>query len=52
MSHELGIKNAMNFDATEDGTIYMSKSLSQSRERRFSKIANDEADEIVGFFDK
>ena len=28
VSHELGIKNAMNFDATEDGTIYMSKSLS------------------------
>lgn len=39
VSHDLGIKNAMNFEATEEGTMCMSMKLSSSRARWFEKVS-------------
>ena len=52
VSHELGIKNAMNFQATVCGTATMSKKLSKSRLDWFSKIANFYTNIGEGFFDE
>ena len=39
VSHGLGIKNAMNFEATVCGTVMMSQKLAASRERWFNRTA-------------
>ena len=39
VSHDLGIKNAMNFEATEEGSMCMSMKLSSSRARWFEKVS-------------
>lgn len=51
VSHGLGIKNAMNFEASVCGTMAMSKKLNSSRSRWFSRIANNDACANEDFFD-
>lgn len=51
VSHNLGIKNAMNFEATVCGTIAMSQKLTNSRARWFSRIADNDACANEDFFD-
>lgn len=50
VSHGLGIVNAMNFQATEAGTVEMSRKLHSSRERWFNRIAENEPDATEDFF--
>lgn len=52
VSHDLGIKNAMNFEATVCGTMAMSQKLSSSRSRWFDRIAENDACADEDFFDK
>ena len=42
VSHDLGIKNAMNFEATVCGTVAMSQKLNNSRSRWFDRIAEND----------
>ena len=52
VSHDLGIKNAMNFEATVCGTMAMSKKVAHSRARWFSRIADNDACANENFFDE
>ncbi len=52
VSHDLGIKNAMNFEATVRGTVAMSKKLNYSRARWCSRIADNDAHANENFFDE
>lgn len=51
VSHDLGIKNAMNFHATVCGTVAMSQKLTTSRARWFDRIAENDACADENFFD-
>ncbi|MBQ0085967.1 MAG: VWA domain-containing protein [Prevotella sp.] len=51
VSHGLGIKNAMNFQATVCGTVAMSQKLTTSRDRWFDRIADNDACADENFFD-
>lgn len=50
VSHDLGIKNAMNFEATVCGTVAMSQKLSSSRSRWFDRIAENDVCADEDFF--
>ena len=50
VSHGLGIKNAMNFEATVCGTVMMSQKLAASRERWFNRISENDVNAEEGFF--
>lgn len=50
VSHDLGIKNAMNFQATVCGTVAMSQKLTTSRVRWFDRIADNDASADEDFF--
>lgn len=50
VSHGLGIKNAMNFEATVCGTVMMSQKLATSRERWFNRISENDANADEDFF--
>ena len=52
VSHDLGIKNAMNFQATVCGTVAMSQKLTTSRARWFDRIADNDACADEDFFDE
>ena len=52
VSHSLGIVNAMNFDATVHGTVAMCGRLNASRERWFSRIADNDANANENFFEE
>ena len=52
VSSSLGIKNALNFEATVCGVMSMSNTLSKSRARWFERVAEDDADANTGFFDE
>ena len=52
VSHSLGIVNAMNFDATVHGTVAMCGRLNASRERWFSRIADNDANANEDFFEE
>ena len=52
VSHSLGIVNAMNFDATAHGTAAMCGRLNASRERWFSRIADNDANANEDSFDE
>lgn len=52
VSHDLGIKNAMNFQATVCGTVAMSQKLTTSRARWFDRIAENDACADEDFFDE
>ena len=52
VSHGLGIKNAMNFQATVCGTVAMSQKLATSRARWFDRIAENDACADEDFFDE
>lgn len=52
VSHSLGIVNAMNFDATVHGTAAMCGRLNASRERWFSRIADNDANANEDFFEE
>ena len=51
VSHQLGIQNAMDFEATACGTLNMSEKLTKSRARWFSRIAQNDENTESGFFD-
>lgn len=51
VSHSMGIKNAMNFEATIQGTVAMSGRLNASRERWFSRIADNDDKVNEDFFE-
>lgn len=51
VSHDLGIKNAMNFQATVCGTVAMSQKLTTSRARWFDRIADNDACADEDFFE-
>ena len=51
VSHGLGIKNALNFEATICGTMSMSRKLTASRARWFERVAENDACASEGFFD-
>lgn len=51
VSHGLGIKNAMNFEATVCGTVAMSQKLSSSRSRWFDRIAENDICADEDFFE-
>lgn len=51
VSHDLGIKNAMNFQATVCGTVAMSQKLTTSRARWFGRIAENDACADEDFFE-
>ena len=51
VSHDLGIKNAMNFQATVCGTVAMSQKLTTSRARWFDRIAENDACADEDFFE-
>lgn len=51
VSHDLGIKNAMNFQATVCGTVVMSQKLTTSRARWFDRIAENDACADEDFFE-
>ena len=51
VSHDLGIKNAMNFQATVCGTVAMSQKLTTSRARWFERIADNDACADEDFFE-
>ena len=50
VSHGLGIKNAMNFEATVCGTAMMSQKLAASRERWFNRISENDVNAEEDFF--
>ncbi len=50
VSHGLGIKNAMNFEATVCGTVMMSQKLAASRERWFNRISENDVNAEEEFF--
>ena len=50
VSHGLGIKNAMNFEATVCGTVMMSQKLAASRERWFNRISENDLNAEEDFF--
>lgn len=50
VSHGLGIKNAMNFEATVCGTVMMSQKLTASRERWFNRISENDVNAEEDFF--
>ena len=50
VSHDLGIKNAMNFEATVCGTVAMSQKLTSSRSRWFDRIAENDVCADEDFF--
>ena len=50
VSHGLGIKNAMNFEATVCGTVMMSQKLAASRERWFNRISENDVNADEDFF--
>ena len=50
VSHDLGIKNAMNFEATVCGTVAMSQKLNNSRSRWFDRIAENDVCADEDFF--
>lgn len=52
VSHGLGIKNAMNFEATVCGTVMMSQKLAASRERWFNRISENDVNAEEDFFGK
>ena len=52
VSSSLGIKNAMNFEATVCGTMMMSKKLTASRARWFERVADGDATANEGFFEE
>ena len=52
VSLDLGIKNAMNFQATVCGTVAMSQKLTTSRARWFERIADNDASADENFFDE
>lgn len=52
VSHSMGIKNAMNFEASVCGTMAMSAKLTSSRERWFDRIAENDVDADEDFFEK
>lgn len=52
VSRGLGIKNAMNFEANICGTMAMSRKLTSSRARWFSRIADNDACTSENFFDE
>lgn len=52
VSHDLGIKNAMNFQATMCGTVAMSQKLTSSRARWFDRIADNDGCADENFFDE
>lgn len=52
VSHNLGIKNSMDFDATAFGCVAMSKKLTSSRARWFDRIAENDACADEDFFEK
>lgn len=51
VSHDLGIKNAMNFEATVCGTVAMSQKLNNSRSRWFDRIAENDVCADEDFFE-
>lgn len=51
VSHQLGIQNAMDFEAIACGTLNMSEKLTKSRARWFSRIAQNDENTESGFFD-
>ncbi len=51
VSHQLGIQNSMDFEATACGTLNMSEKLTKSRARWFSRIAQNDENTESGFFD-
>ena len=51
VSHDLGIKNAMNFQATVCGTVAMSQKLTTYRARWFDRIADNDACADEDFFE-
>lgn len=52
VSHDLGIKNAMNFEATACGVVMMSQKLTASRARWFDRIAENDLYANEGFFEE
>ena len=50
VSHGLGIKNAMNFEATVCGTMVMSQKLASSRSRWFDRVSENDAHADEDFF--
>ena len=50
VSHGLGIKNAMNFEATVCGTVMMSQKLASSRSRWFDRVSENDAHADEDFF--
>lgn len=52
VSHSLGIKNAMNFEATVCGTVAMSQKLVSSRERWLKRITEDDPSADADFFEE
>ena len=52
VSSSLGIKNAMNFEATACGVMSMSKKLTASRERWFERVEDGDATANEGFFEE
>ena len=52
VSKSLGIVNALNFEATVCGTRKMGAMMNASRERWFSRIADNDANANEDFFDE
>ena len=52
VSSSLGIKNAMNFEATACGMMSMSKKLTASRARWFERVEDGDATANEGFFEE
>lgn len=52
VSQSLGIVNALNFEATVCGTMKMGAMMAASRERWFSRIADNDACASENFFDE
>lgn len=50
VSHSLGIRNAMNFEATPEGTVEMCCQLGRSRERWIANIAENDDSDCEDFF--
>lgn len=52
VSNSLGISNAMNFEATSQGVSIMCRKLGLSRERWFSRVAENDEKANEDFFDE
>lgn len=52
VSQQLGIQNALNFEATACGTKDMSEKLTSSRARWFDRVAQNDDSAETGFFDE